>query len=50
MKALIKALTETLSPSGYEDAVRDFVLKAVKPLSDEIHVDVLGNVIVHKKT
>lgn len=49
MKQLLKTLTETFGPSGYEDAVRDAVLKEVKPLADEVRVDALGNLIARKK-
>jgi endoglucanase len=49
MKQLLKTLTETFAPSGYEDAVREIILKEVKPLADEVRVDTLGNLIVHKK-
>lgn len=49
MKQLLKTLTETFAPSGYEDAVREIILKEVKPLADEVHVDALGNLIVRKK-
>ncbi|MBK8824243.1 MAG: M42 family metallopeptidase [Anaerolineales bacterium] len=49
MKQLLKTLTETFAPSGYEDAVRKVILKEVKPLADEVSVDALGNLIVRKK-
>ncbi len=49
MKQLLKSLTETFGPSGYEDAVRKFVLKEVKPFADEVRVDALGSVIARKK-
>ena len=49
MKQLLKTLTETFGPSGYEDAVRKIILKEVKPLADEVNVDALGNLIVRKK-
>ncbi|HSM70686.1 MAG TPA: M42 family metallopeptidase [Anaerolineales bacterium] len=49
MKQLLKQLTETFGPSGYEDNVRELVRKEVKPLADEIKVDTLGNLIVRKK-
>src|SRR3990172_8115642 len=49
MKQLLKTLTETFGPSGYEDAVRKVILKEVKPLADEVRVDALGNLIVRKK-
>jgi tetrahedral aminopeptidase len=50
MKQLLKTLTETFAPSGYEDAVREIILKEVKPLADEVRVDALGNLIVRKKS
>ena len=49
MKQLLKTLTATFSPSGYEDAIRKVILKEVKPLADEVRVDALGNLIVRKK-
>ena len=49
MKQLLKTLTETFGPSGYEDAVRKVILKEVKPLADEVQVDALGSLIVRKK-
>src|SRR3990172_12793374 len=49
MKQLLKTLTETFGPSGYEDEVRKVILKEVKPLADEVRVDALGNLIVRKK-
>ncbi len=48
MKQLIKKLTETFSPSGYEDAIREVILGEIQPLADEIRVDTLGNVIARK--
>jgi endoglucanase len=48
MKTLLKQLTETFGPSGYEDNVRKLVQSEVKPLADEIKIDALGNLIVHK--
>jgi len=49
MKKLLKQLTETFGPSGYEDNVRKLVLAEVKPLADEIKVDALGNLIARKR-
>ena len=49
MKKLLKQLTETFGPSGYEENVRQLVQSEVKPLAEEISVDVLGNLIVHKR-
>jgi len=48
MKQLIQKLTETFSPSGYEDAIREVILAEIKPSADEIHVDTMGNIIVRK--
>jgi putative aminopeptidase FrvX len=49
MKKLLQKLTETFGPSGYEDKVREIVRAEVKALADEIKVDALGNLIVHKR-
>jgi tetrahedral aminopeptidase len=49
MKKLLKQLTETFGPSGYEKNVRELVQTEVKPLADEIKVDALGNLIAHKR-
>ena len=49
MKKLLKQLTETFGPSGYEDNVRKLIRAEVKPYADEIKVDALGNLIVRKK-
>ena len=48
MKELIQKLTETFSPSGYEDAIREVVLGEIRPLVDEVRVDTLGNLIARK--
>jgi putative aminopeptidase FrvX len=48
MKELIKKLTETFSPSGHEDAIREVILAGIEPLVDEIRVDTLGNIIARK--
>ena len=48
MKKLLKTLTETFGPSGYEDAIRQVVLKEVEHLADEVRTDALGNLIVRK--
>lgn len=49
MKPLLKTLTETYAPSGYEEAVRKIIQKEVKPFADEIRVDAMGSLIVRKK-
>ncbi|MFN8463583.1 MAG: M42 family metallopeptidase [Anaerolineales bacterium] len=48
MKPLLKQLTETFGPSGYEENVRKLVRAEVKPLADEIKVDALGSLIARK--
>jgi len=48
MKQLIQKLSETFSPSGYEDAIREVILAEIKPMADEIQVDSLGNIIARK--
>ncbi|MBT3320920.1 MAG: M42 family metallopeptidase [Anaerolineae bacterium] len=48
MKALIKKLTETFSPSGYENAIREVIMEEIKELADDIRIDALGNLIARK--
>jgi tetrahedral aminopeptidase len=52
MKTLLKKLTETASPSGYESVVREVIRAEISSLSSNIKVDALGNLIVSmgKKT
>ena len=45
MKDLIKTLTETWGPSGYEHHVRKVIQAEVADLADEITIDPLGNMI-----
>ncbi len=49
MKKLLQKLTETFSPSGYEDAIREVIRLEVKSLADEVRTDALGNLIARKK-
>ncbi len=44
---LLKQLCEKIGPSGKEDQVRNFILENIT--ADEITVDVMGNIIAHKK-
>jgi putative aminopeptidase FrvX len=48
MKQLIQRLTDTFSPSGYEDAIRAVIRSEIKNYADEIRVDALGNLIARK--
>lgn len=49
MNDLIKKLVEAYGPSGFEDQVRELILAEVKPLADDVTVDAMGNLIVHKQ-
>jgi putative aminopeptidase FrvX len=49
MKKLLKQLTETFGPSGYEESVRKLVRDEIKPFAHEIKVDALGNLIARKR-
>lgn len=46
---LLEKLCNLPGPSGFEGKVRDFIIEEVRPYVDEIKVDKMGNVIVHKK-
>ncbi|MBA4385420.1 MAG: aminopeptidase [Anaerolinea sp.] len=46
MKSLLKKLTETASPSGYESAIREVIRGEISTLSSNIKVDALGSLIV----
>lgn len=46
MKTLLKKLTETDSPSGYESSIRDVIRSEVAPYAATTRVDALGNLIV----
>lgn len=46
---LLEKLCNSSGPSGFEGDVRKIIIEEVKPFVDEIKVDKMGNVIVHKK-
>lgn len=46
MKELLKRLSETWGPSGYEHNVRKLIESEVAAYADEVHVDGIGNLIV----
>ena len=52
MKTLLKKLTETASPSGFESAIREVIRSEISSIPSTISVDALGNLIVSigKKT
>ena len=48
LQELVRTLTETPGPSGYEGQVREVVTSLVAEHADEVHTDALGNLIVRK--
>ncbi len=46
---LLKKLTQANSPSGNENEIRDIIKEYAHAFCDDIRVDALGNLIVHKK-
>jgi endoglucanase len=46
---LLKKVCEVVGPSGFECQIRDLILEDLKGYYDDYEVDVLGNLIVHKK-
>ncbi len=46
MKTLLKTLTQTPGPSGYENPIREAILKEISSLSKNIRVDNLGSLVV----
>ena len=45
---ILKRLVEAPSVSGFEENIRDFIAKQLKPYADEVKVDKIGNVIAKK--
>lgn len=46
---LLEKLTQTNSPSGCENAVRELIKAEISDFCDEMSIDALGNLIAHKK-
>jgi len=46
---LLKRICETPGAPGYEKQIRELVIKTIKPLVDEYHIDNLGNVVSIKR-
>jgi len=46
---LLKTISELPGTSGFEQKIREFIIKEIKTLVDEIKVDNLGNIIAIKK-
>jgi len=49
MKNIIKKLVETYGPPGNEQQLREILIQEITEYVDGIKVDVLGNIIAHKK-
>jgi putative aminopeptidase FrvX len=49
MKDLIRKLVETFGPSGFEGQIRAVIRGEVEPWADELRVDPLGSLVVHKQ-
>lgn len=47
--ALLKKICETPGAPGFEQPIREFVLKEVTPLVDEVYLDNMGSIIAVKK-
>jgi putative aminopeptidase FrvX len=50
MKQLIRQLTETFSPSGFETAICQVIRKEIEPFVEDVRVDALGNLIARRGT
>ena len=48
MKELIRTLTETFSPSGFEHDIRNLIKGIIEPLVDDLREDAMGNLIARK--
>lgn len=46
---LLKELTQTFGVSGYEEKIRDYIIKTILPYVDELKTDAMGNIIALKK-
>ena len=46
---LLKELCECDGVSGSEEGIRELILREITPYADEINIDNLGNILVHKK-
>ena len=49
LMTILSALNNSHGPAGDEAGVRDTLRSLVEPLADEVRVDALGNLIVHRK-
>ncbi len=49
MRDLIRKLTETYGPSGFEDRIRAVIREEIEPLADEVRVTPLGSLVAVKR-
>ncbi|MGD2050449.1 MAG: M42 family metallopeptidase [Chloroflexota bacterium] len=49
MDELIKKLVESFGPSGFEDQIRELIRDEIDGLADDVTIDAMGNLIVHKE-
>ena len=49
MRELVKKLTSIYGPAGNEELVSQAIREEMESYVDEIEVDVMGNLIAHKK-
>jgi len=49
MMETLKKLSLCISPSGHEKNIREIIKESVSELADDVTIDPLGNLIVHKK-
>ncbi len=49
MISMLQTLCALPGPSGYEDAVRDYIRREAKPVADEIREDSMGNLMVFRR-
>ncbi len=47
---LLEKLTQTFGPSGYEGEIRAAIREEVASLGDELYVDRLGSLVVHRRS
>ena len=47
--ALLKEICETAGAPGYENRIREIVLREIKKLADDVSVDKMGNVTALKR-
>ena len=49
LDSYLKRIVDTPTPSGFEQHGQEYFKSVMKPYSDSIYTDIIGNVIAHKK-